>query len=399
MPSTYKAVPAAIGLAHLVSLFLVPATSIGREQKNAGAVTVLRTPDGGIQPQAAIDAQGTIHLIYFKGDPAAGDLFYVRRRPGTDAFTEPIRVNSQPASAIAIGTIRGGQIALGKGGRVHVAWNGSRSALPRPPAGGSPMLYALSDPGASAFEPQRNLMTKTTDLDGGGTLAADQEGHVYVAWHGRTEDARRDETGRRMWLARSADEGATFEPESAAVDFETGACGCCGTRSMADRRGNLYLMYRAATAGVERDMYLLSSHDHGARFQARSLGPWRTGICPMSSESLAEAGSALVAAWETNGQVFFTRVNRQTGTAGTPISPPGKAGSRKHPAVAASDRGETILVWTEGTGWQKGGALAWHVFDDSGQPKGQGGFLAGAVPVWGLPTVVARPDGGFVIIH
>jgi hypothetical protein len=360
---------------------------------------VLNTPDGGIQPQAAIDAQGVIHLIYFKGDPAAGDLFYVRREPTKDVFTKPIRVNSQPGGAIAVGTIRGGQIALGKSGRVHVAWNGSRVALPRPPAGGSPMLYTRSDREASGFEPQRNLMTRTTDLDGGGTVAADREGRVYVSWHARTESARRDETGRRMWIARSADEGATFEAEAEALERETGACGCCGTRSLADRSGNLYLMYRAATAGVERDMYLLSSQDHGARFQASSLGAWRTGMCPMSSESLTDAGPSVLAAWETNGQVFFARVDRQTGTAGTPFSPPGRAGSRKHPAVAASETGETILVWTEGTGWQKGGSLAWQVFDPNGQPKREAGSLDAAIPVWGLPTVVARPGGGFVIVH
>jgi hypothetical protein len=158
-------------------------------------------------------------------------------------------------------------------------------------------------------------------------------------------------------------------------------------------------MYRAATAGVERDMYLLSSHDHGTRFQARSLGPWRTGMCPMSSESMADAGSAMLAAWETNGQVFFTRVDRQSGAVQGPIAPPGRAGSRKHPAVTASDKGDMILVWTEGTGWQKGGSLAWQVFDDSGQPKGKAGFLEGGVPVWGLATVVALPGGGFVVIH
>ena len=78
---------------------------------------------------------------------------------------------------------------------------------------------------------------------------------------------------------------------------------------------------------------------------------------------------------------------------------PAAAGSRKHPAVAGNDKGETILAWTEGTGWQKGGALAWRVFDNSGQPQGKAGFLEGAVPVWGLATVVARPDGEFVIIH
>src|SRR5262245_12565382 len=86
-------------------------------------VSLERTPNGGIQPQAVADAKGAVHLIYFKGEAGAGDLFYVRRDASRERFSAPIRVNSQPASAIATGTVRGGQIALGKDGRVHVAWN------------------------------------------------------------------------------------------------------------------------------------------------------------------------------------------------------------------------------------------------------------------------------------
>src|SRR5439155_17032742 len=41
----------------------------------AGKVTTLRVPHGGIQPQLAVDDKGTIHLIYFRGDPGHGDLF------------------------------------------------------------------------------------------------------------------------------------------------------------------------------------------------------------------------------------------------------------------------------------------------------------------------------------
>ena len=96
--------------------------------------TVLRTPDRGIQPQAVADAKGVLHLIYFKGKDSEGDLFYVRERAGPGTFLRPIRVNSQPGSAIAVGTIRGGQIALGKSGRVHVAWNGSGAASRGAPA-------------------------------------------------------------------------------------------------------------------------------------------------------------------------------------------------------------------------------------------------------------------------
>jgi hypothetical protein len=42
-------------------------------------VRVVKTPDDGIQPQAVVDAKGVLHLIYFKGEPAAGAFFYVRR--------------------------------------------------------------------------------------------------------------------------------------------------------------------------------------------------------------------------------------------------------------------------------------------------------------------------------
>src|SRR5262245_31828492 len=87
-------------------------------------VNLVRTPDGGIQPQAVVDSKGVVHLIYYKGDARGGDLFYVRQEPGKETFPRPIQVNSQLKSAMAAGTIRGAQLAVGKNGRVHVAWNG-----------------------------------------------------------------------------------------------------------------------------------------------------------------------------------------------------------------------------------------------------------------------------------
>jgi hypothetical protein len=374
--------------------------ALGTPQASAGEdVTVLATPEGGIQPQAAIDDRGAIHLVYFKGDPAGGDLYYARLEPGAGRFSTPVRVNSQPGAAIAIGTIRGGQIAVGKEGRIHVAWNGSNAARPRNPAGSNPMLYTRSDRDGRAFEPQRNLMQRTSALDGGGTVAADRAGSVYVAWHGRTEDAGPGEAGRRMWVVRSKDDGATFSPEEPAPDRPTGACACCGTRALADRDGALYLLYRAATEGVDRDMYLLSSDDHAGHFRGGPLDAWRAEVCPMSSATLAESESGVLAAWETRGQVYFSRVNPRTHRPGPPSSPAGGRGNRKHPAVAGNARGETILVWTEGTGWQKGGSLAWQLFDRSGHPVGPEGRMEDGIPVWSLAPVVARPDGGFVIIH
>src|SRR6516162_3844265 len=82
----------------------------------APRVVVLETPLHGIQPQAVVDRTGVLHLIYFTGDPSHGDLSYVRRGPSQSAFSSPIRVNTESASVLAIGSIRGGQLAVGRDG-------------------------------------------------------------------------------------------------------------------------------------------------------------------------------------------------------------------------------------------------------------------------------------------
>src|SRR6266568_600896 len=165
-----------------IVLALCAASLGGRAQAGSAPVQLVRTPNGGIQPQAVVDDQGILHLIYFKGKAGAGDIFYLRQKPGEEAFSRPIQVNSQPGSAIAVGTIRGAHLAVGRKGRAHVAWNGSRDAG-KGTHRGAPMLYSRLNDAGTAFEPERDVMTETAFLDGGGSVAADNEGNAYVMWH------------------------------------------------------------------------------------------------------------------------------------------------------------------------------------------------------------------------
>jgi hypothetical protein len=71
----------------------------------------------------------------------------------------------------------------------------------------------------------------------------------------------------------------------------------------------------------------------------------------------------------------------------------------KHPALAVNVRSEVLLAWTEGTAWQRGGALAWQVFDASGRPSAESGRIEEGIPTWSLPAAVARPDGGFLLVQ
>jgi hypothetical protein len=119
----------------------------------------------------------------------------------------------------------------------------------------------------------------------------------------------------------------------------------------------------------------------------------------MSSEALVEGPNGVLAAWETQGQVKFARVEPQSLKVSAPVSAPGSGPNRKHPVLAVNARGETLLAWTEGTGWNKGGTLAWQLYDSAGKPVGAVGRAEGGIPTWGLAAAAAKPDGGFLLLH
>lgn len=361
---------------------------------------MVRVPNGGIQPQAIMDGAGTLHLLYYSGDPKHGDLFYVKSSDSGATWSSPLRVNSEAGTAIAAGTIRGGQIAIGRNGRIHVAWNGAldvelKGALaseagPR----GAPMFYSRINDAHAAFEPERNLMTRTYGLDGGGTVAADTAGNVYVSWPGRGPGATPGEAGRQVWVAQSHDDGRTFAREQPAWQQPTGACACCGMAMFTDTKGIVRALYRSATGNVHRDIYLLKSENNGRSFDGRKLHPWEINACPMSSMAFAEAAGKVEGAWETGGQVYFGDLTKPNAA---PVSAPGESTKRKHPRIAVVSSGETLMVWTEGTGWARGGSLAWQLYDPSGKAIGEKRTTPG-LPVWSFGAVVAKPSG-FIIIY
>ena len=116
--------------------------------------------------------------------------------------------------------------------------------------------------------------------------------------------------------------------------------------------------------------------------------------------AFASVDAKTLAAWETEGQVYFARVKE--GAPGTAIVAPGNTNRRRHPALATNGR-EVLLAWTEGMGWNKGGSLAWQVYDAADQPMknaktAEYGRTDG-VPVWSLITAVTLTDGRFAIVY
>ena len=220
-----------------------------------------------------------------------------------------------------------------------------------------------------------------------------------MTWHARSQQDGKPlegEGNRRVRLARSHDDGSSFEAEIPISPGELGACGCCGMGAIADAEGNLYLLYRTAREITHRDMFLLISRDQGQTFQAVDLHPWEIAACPMSTVSLAIANGRVLLSWETQGQIYFTEINRHTMTVGSRVQVPGEGGHRKHPSITANATGQMLVAWAEGTGWKRGGSFAWQIFDERGkvlEPQGRSEGL----PAWDFATAIPNKNGFLII--
>ena len=384
-------------------LFLI-LTILLAANARAAEVAVIRVPPGGFKASAAVDATGALHLAYFSGPTTGGDVFYVTSRDGGATFSPPLRVNSQPGSALGGSSARGPHLALGRERRVHLLWPGSTTAQPRGPLNpaqkrdsphnGTPLLYTRLDDAHRAFAPQQNLLRRTTALDGDSSLAADGQGRVYAVWHALPADgSATGEAGRTVWLARSDDDGATFAEETNVLPEPTGACGCCGLTASAAADGRLAILYRVAIESTHRGERLLLSRDRGATFTATQLDDWKLMTCPMSTGALVPARGGFLGAWENAGRISLSPLPVQS--AG---SVSGSGANRKHPALAVNSHGETLLAWTENISFGRGGDVAWQRYDAQGKPLGEPGHAA-SLPAHGNLAAVAFADGRFAVIY
>jgi hypothetical protein len=101
------------------------------------------------------------------------------------------------------------------------------------PTAKTPLYYTRLNDAGTAFEPERNVLTFAYGLDGGSSVAADSQDNVYVTWHAAQPgaDTEAGEGDRAVFIARSTDEGKTFQREIPAIAKPTGACACCSMRA------------------------------------------------------------------------------------------------------------------------------------------------------------------------
>lgn len=112
----------------------------------------------------------------------------------------------------------------------------------------------------------------------------------------------------------------------------------------------------------------------------------------MSSIAMIASGKDMCAAWETEGKIYSSLLGAQFAPQAVSLD------KARHPSLAANAYGETLIAWSVGTGWQRGGDLAWVVLNAAGKPAAERGTAPG-VAVWSHTSAYPERDHDFVILH
>jgi len=359
-------------------------------------VLIQATPDNGVQPRLTVDADGGVHLLYFKkrlNTPAAreGNLYYRQYDGEAGRFGLPVKVSSS-AFAMQTFSIARASMAITDDGRIHVMWYYPRSAE---------FIYSRSNPERTAFEQQRSIVENYREgIDAGGDVAAMGE-QVALVW-GAGDLAAEDE--RTMFARFSHDAGASFGEELMISNPDLGACACCSMAADYLDESNLLVAYRSAIDGIGRHMQLLtvSGTDNelsGASYGAMNeLQQWELSACPLSTNDIVRAGDDqrwLV--FETESKIVQMDLRNQEDIA--PLAEPFTQTRQKNPAIAIDAEGSRLVAWGEAISHARGGRLNIRVVDKNGEDTG---YVLGEefqITDYSFPAAAVLPDGNFLVLY
>ena len=358
-----------------------------------------KTPHGGIQPQAIIDARGTLHLLYYKGKPREGDLYYVSRTKGERSFSAPLKVNNIAGSACCIGSIFRARMAIDRDGFVHVLWNGSfgfvkkqweKKGKQRTPEEFTYLFYARLADDRKSFRQQVNLNRNTYGLDGNGSITVDRNGVIRVFWHAKIK-GRPD---RMAFMVQSTNRGKSFSMEKTITRSPLGVCECCTLEAFSSSSGKTFVAYRTAEK-TGRDTVIFSAEKHDNAFKEIHRHSWKTFTCPASTFAFAEDAQRIYAAWETKGHIY----TKDLLSSAESIKVSSSKNNCKYPSIAINSKGDRLTTWSTNTGWGKGGYIQYKLTNRDGTLISQSNLPGHSPAAYSFSGACTLATGDFVIFY
>lgn len=373
----------------IVAAFFVSAPLSAADSTSA-PVHVIHAPDNSLVPDVILDAKGVLHMVYGLGDHA----WYVRSTDNGRTFTRPVAVNSEGQVSLKMGE-RGPKLAVGSNGSIHVVWMDCWS-----PGVKVFVRHARSTDGGKSFGPIHRVSTMP-GVDGT-TVAADGKGNVVVFWHVAHPPQDAIPQATPLHMARSTDDGATFQPDEHLKIKNLGelACSMCMTRARSGPDGCVYLAFRTAEKNI-RDFYVLKAPIAENDFTALRVNEdnWELKTCPMCGPELVfdPAGRA-VCAFMSRHKVYWAVSDDARTAFRLHVPTPGQENDEIYPTAVANRKGMVLMVWQVGpmaVGRQA--TVKWALYHADGRPTGDQGTL-GISTSGTKPTAFVGTDDQFHIV-
>jgi len=231
----------------------------------------------------------------------ATDIYLSSSRDDGQTFGAAVKVNDDTKPAV-----HGmHSLAIGKDGRVYVAWLDERNLKPiamkdmkmNDSSSGHHMesnrelFFASSTDGGHTFARNQRVATNVCPCCKT-ALAVASDGQLYVSWRQVLEGDL-----RHIAVSSSLDQGKTFSPAVIVSDDQWVLAGCpvSGSTLSVDNNGTLSVLWFSAGKSGETGLYWSQSKDHGATFGSRRLV--RTGLIKGTPVLLATSGG-FAGVWE-----------------------------------------------------------------------------------------------------
>jgi hypothetical protein len=226
---------------------------LARGEARAAAGVLIATE--AIQPQAAIDDQGNVHLVFIHRGNIAVSISKDRGK----TFGEPVVAIDTKGRAEG-GRQRGPRIGLDRKRNIYVTafvvFDEGEYKNRYPAA--DLCLVSSADGGRTWTKPVRVNEVPKKAPEALHWLAVSPAGEAHVAWL----DIRSRAKGQDLYYARV--EGGKVGKN---VPVASDVCECCAPGLAVDSRGNPLLAYREGGAGKpSREIYVRYSTDRGASF-------------------------------------------------------------------------------------------------------------------------------------
>src|SRR6185312_1960225 len=134
-------------------------------------------------------------------------------------------------------------------------------------------------------------------------IAVDSMNNVYVAFLDGREVQRGTSDNMQLYMIKSSDQGMTWLPPVKANKYVNGiggTCECCKLDIAASKEGHVYIAYRSDIKN-RRDVWIARSMDQGVTWDSTILaqdGRWMINACPTTGPNITlDKNENLVVSW------------------------------------------------------------------------------------------------------